>query len=83
LGCQVHWEEKNDRFFCPCHNGAFDRTGVATEGPPALAKQTLKEFKLQVVNGLLFIEAPMTKVDTGLAQADAKSKHTHLPTREA
>ena len=39
LGCQVHWEEQNDRFFCPCHNGVFDREGVATEGPPAQAKQ--------------------------------------------
>ena len=21
LGCQVHWEPQNERFFCPCHNG--------------------------------------------------------------
>src|SRR5262245_47380162 len=21
LGCQVHWEPQNSRFFCPCHNG--------------------------------------------------------------
>ena len=25
LGCQVHWESNNDRFFCPCHKGAFDK----------------------------------------------------------
>src|SRR5262245_15477667 len=24
LGCQVHWEPQNQRFFCPCHNGVFD-----------------------------------------------------------
>ena len=27
LGCQVHWEANNSRFFCPCHNGAFDGKG--------------------------------------------------------
>jgi cytochrome b6-f complex iron-sulfur subunit len=39
LGCQVHWEAVNDRFFCPCHNGAFDANGKPTEGPPAKANQ--------------------------------------------
>jgi Rieske Fe-S protein len=33
LGCQVHWEPANTRFFCPCHNGVFDPEGKATEGP--------------------------------------------------
>lgn len=23
LGCQVDWQPHQDRFFCPCHNGAF------------------------------------------------------------
>ena len=27
LGCRVHWEPQNDRFFCPCHLGAFDPEG--------------------------------------------------------
>ena len=58
LGCQVHWEAQNDRFFCPCHNGAFDARGQATEGPPAKARQQLLRFPLKVENGLLFIEAP-------------------------
>ncbi len=56
LGCQVHWESQNDRFFCPCHNGAFDSTGIATEGPPADAKQTLAQYPLKVQKGLLYIE---------------------------
>jgi Rieske Fe-S protein len=62
LGCQVHWEATNDRFFCPCHNGAFDRNGAATAGPPAAAKQSLMRFPLKVENGLLFLEAPMISV---------------------
>jgi nitrite reductase/ring-hydroxylating ferredoxin subunit len=59
LGCAVHWESQNDRFFCPCHNGAFDASGKATEGPPATAKQELTRFPLKVENGLLYIEVPM------------------------
>ena len=58
LGCAVHWEAQNERFFCPCHNGAFDASGKATEGPPAAANQELKRFPLMVEDGLLFIELP-------------------------
>jgi len=58
LGCQVHWEGQNDRFFCPCHNGAFDAAGKAITGPPADAGQSLPQYSLQVENGLLFIEVP-------------------------
>lgn len=56
LGCAVHWEQQNERFFCPCHNGAFDAAGKATEGPPAAAKQELTQFPLKVENGLLYVE---------------------------
>ncbi|RIK77995.1 MAG: hypothetical protein DCC68_16120 [Planctomycetota bacterium] len=49
LGCSVHWEPQNSRFFCPCHNGAFDATGRAFMGPPAAANQSLKKFPLEVV----------------------------------
>jgi len=55
LGCAVHWEPQNDRFFCPCHNGAFDATGLATAGPPAAAKQSLTKYPLKVEKGLLYI----------------------------
>ena len=56
LGCAVHWESHNDRFFCPCHNGAFDAQGKPTEGPPAAANQELTRFPLRVESGLLYIE---------------------------
>ena len=65
LGCQVHWEANNDRFFCPCHNGIFDPAGVATGGPPADAGQTLPAYPLKVENGLLFIELPAADVAAG------------------
>jgi Rieske Fe-S protein len=58
LGCQVHWELANDRFFCPCHNGAFDAQGNPTEGPPAQDGRALAQYPLEIRDGLLFIEVP-------------------------
>ncbi len=59
LGCQVHWQPDEQRFFCPCHQGAFDRNGVATAGPPAAAGQSLAEGVLDVDprSGTVFLEA--------------------------
>lgn len=56
LGCKVHWEPQNDRFFCPCHNGSFDASGDPTGGPPKDANQALTRFPLKVDQGLLYIE---------------------------
>jgi Rieske Fe-S protein len=64
LGCQVHWEGQNNRFFCPCHNGAFDPTGKAIAGPPAEAGQSLLRYPLKVENGLLYINVPVEKLST-------------------
>lgn len=62
LGCRVHWEGHNNRFFCPCHNGVFDPTGKAVAGPPATDRQDLSRFPLQLVDGALFIEMPYSLV---------------------
>ncbi len=62
LGCQVHWEAVNDRFFCPCHNGTFDPQGKPTGGPPKDANQSLPHYSLRIENGLLFIEVPVDRV---------------------
>lgn len=59
LGCQVHWEPGNDRFFCPCHNGVFDPSGKAIGGPPGDAGQRLPDFPLRVDKGLLYIRVPV------------------------
>lgn len=58
LGCQVRWEGQNNRFFCPCHNGVFDPSGVAIGGPPAEAGQSLSRYPLKVEGGLLHIAVP-------------------------
>ncbi len=59
LGCQVHWEVASKRFFCPCHNGVFDASGKATNGPPADAGQSLGRYALKLEAGLLYIEVPL------------------------
>ena len=48
LGCKVHWQGEQKRFYCPCHGGAFDSRGKATEGPPKAAEQTLKACELKI-----------------------------------
>ncbi len=58
LGCQVRWEEQNNRFFCPCHNGVFDPTGRAIAGPPGEAGQFLGRYNLKVDDGILHIAVP-------------------------
>jgi len=62
LGCRVHWEAHNNRFFCPCHNGVFDPSGKATGGPPAADGQNLSRYPLKIVNGALYIEMPFRSV---------------------
>ncbi|HUP23893.1 MAG TPA: Rieske (2Fe-2S) protein [Thermoanaerobaculia bacterium] len=65
LGCQVHWEPQNDRFFCPCHNGVFDPSGKAISGPPADAGQSLLQYPVRVDRGMLFIEVPTDQLALG------------------
>jgi len=56
LGCKVHWEARNQRFFCPCHQGAFDSDGVATAGPPAAEGKNLTKFPIRRIGNNLFLE---------------------------
>lgn len=58
LGCRVHWESAQTRFFCPCHNGSFDPEGRPTGGPPLAADQHLPRYRLRIESGLLYIEMP-------------------------
>ena len=63
LGCRVHWEPQNKRFFCPCHLGAFDPEGKPTAGPPLAANQSLPEYPLKVEGGLLYIFMPAQSIE--------------------
>ena len=77
LGCQVHWEAGNNRFFCPCHNGVFDSSGVATAGPPAEAGQSLPRYPLKIEGGLLFIEVPVESLPNGDEVATSERPEGH------
>lgn len=68
LGCAVHWEGQNDRFFCPCHNGVFDPSGAAVSGPPADANQPLPRYPLKLEDGLLYIEVATDVLPNGNGQ---------------
>lgn len=65
LGCKVHWEGQNQRFFCPCHNGVFDPSGAPVSGPPFEAGQSLPRFPLRIEGGLLYIEVGLEGLPTG------------------
>ena len=58
LGCRVHWQADQQRFFCPCHNGVFNADGVAIAGPPAAAGQSLAQIPLEVdqKSGVVYLE---------------------------
>lgn len=76
LGCQVHWESQNNRFFCPCHNGIFTAEGVGIGGPPGDAGQSLPRYPLKVEDNLLFIEVPLDQVALGPGRVERPSAPT-------
>jgi len=71
LGCQVRWEAQNDRFYCPCHNGVFDPSGMGTGGPPGEAGQSLPRYELKVEGGMLHIAVPPPQ----FAEGESEPRH--------
>lgn len=55
LGCKVSWEAVNDRFFCPCHAGVFDKNGTAVAGPPYKEGKNLQRYDLKVEGNAVYI----------------------------
>lgn len=70
LGCRVHWESQNQRFFCPCHNGVFDPQGKPVSGPPKAASQELPRYPLKVEGGLLYIAMSVASVGNSSDRPD-------------
>jgi menaquinol-cytochrome c reductase iron-sulfur subunit len=52
LGCRIRWIEEQGIFFCPCHNGVFDRQGAVVSGPPP---RPLDRYEVKIDDGQLFI----------------------------
>jgi cytochrome b6-f complex iron-sulfur subunit len=40
LGCTVYWQKDNQEFYCPCHQGRFDKDGNVIAGPPPTSLET-------------------------------------------
>ena len=77
LGCRVHWESQNNRYFCPCHNGAFDAEGNPIAGPPKADNQHLPQYPLMVEGGLLYIEIPIETVSgSGVIRVASSQRRT-------
>ena len=82
LGCRVHWESHNNRFFCPCHNGVFDPQGKPVSGPPKAAEQELPQYPLKIEGGLLYIAMSVESVGTS-ARNSSHAPHQSLAETQA
>lgn len=76
LGCRVHWEPHNKRFFCPCHNGVFDPEGKPVSGPPKSAEQELSRYPLKVADGLLYIAVSTRSVGRSAQRGSPGGAHS-------
>ena len=52
LGCRIRWVADQNKYFCPCHNGVFDKQGNVVSGPPP---RPLDRYQTKVENDQLFI----------------------------
>lgn len=52
LGCRVRWISGREQFYCPCHDGIFDKEGNVVSGPPP---RPLDRYEVKVENDQLFI----------------------------
>lgn len=52
LGCRVRWISDKGQFFCPCHNGVFNKDGQVEAGPPP---RPLDQYQVKVENDQLYI----------------------------
>ncbi|MBR7553245.1 ubiquinol-cytochrome c reductase iron-sulfur subunit [Allobacillus sp. GCM10007491] len=54
LGCTVDWAtEKEDEFFCPCHDGRYNAEGENIAGTPPT--EPLHEYTFKVEEGKLYL----------------------------
>jgi menaquinol-cytochrome c reductase iron-sulfur subunit len=53
LGCRVRWVADQNKFFCPCHNGVYDKNGNVVSGPPP---RPLDHYEVKIENNQLFIK---------------------------
>ena len=54
LGCRVRWIDDQQKFFCPCHNGVFDKQGNVLSGPPP---RPLDQYEVKIDQNEVLIKA--------------------------
>jgi Rieske Fe-S protein len=54
LGCRVRWIPEREQFYCPCHDGVFDKEGNVVSGPPP---RPLDRYEIKVEDNQLLILA--------------------------
>jgi len=52
LGCTVYWQKDRKEFYCPCHNGRFDKDGNVVSGPPP---RPLDSYRVELEGNNVFI----------------------------
>ena len=52
LGCRIRWIADQGQYYCPCHNGVYDKQGNVVSGPPP---RPLDKYQIKVENDQLFI----------------------------
>ena len=52
LGCHIRWIPDKNSFFCPCHNGVFDKNGNVLSGPPP---RPLDRYQIKVENDQIYV----------------------------
>ncbi len=52
LGCRARWVPDREQFFCPCHNGVFDKLGSVVSGPPP---RPLDRYEINVEYDQIYI----------------------------
>ena len=45
MRCVLRWKRDTSTFQCPCHDGAFDKTGNVLSGPP---KKPLRQYPTEI-----------------------------------
>ncbi len=53
LGCKVDYQASNKRFFCPCHQSAFDMDGKKQNQTPP---RDMDELKVEIRDGEVFVK---------------------------
>lgn len=66
LGCIVSWDEAQNRFKCPCHNGVFDANGEVVSGPPPAP---LKRHRIKIEGGRVLLETAPIPFEGGLHES--------------